>query len=89
MLHTAKLPSASVQSAADDLSASATFMAARATVERQWPTMLYVVLLVIALGAIYLFTAQLPTYMKLVQYVDCREGSPELVVSACHRIVAG
>jgi len=70
MLHTTKLPSASVQSAADDLSASATFMAARATVERQWPTMLYVVLLVFALAAIYFFTAQ-PKYTATAElYVD-------------------
>jgi hypothetical protein len=38
---------------------------------------------------LYLFTAQLPTYMKLVQYIDCREGSAELLASACHRILAG
>jgi succinoglycan biosynthesis transport protein ExoP len=70
MLHTPKLPSASVQGAADDLSASATFMAARATVERQWPTMLYVVLLVFALAAIYFFTAQ-PKYTATAElYVD-------------------
>jgi hypothetical protein len=36
----------------------------------------------------YLFTASLPTYMKLVQYVDCREGSRELLSSACHRALA-
>jgi succinoglycan biosynthesis transport protein ExoP len=70
MLHTTKLPSASVQSAADDLSASATFVAAKATVERQWPTMLYVVLLVFALAAIYFFTAQ-PKYTATAElYVD-------------------
>jgi succinoglycan biosynthesis transport protein ExoP len=70
MLHTPKLSSASVQSAADDLSASATFMAAKATVERQWPTMVYVVLLVFALAAIYFFTAQ-PKYTATAElYVD-------------------
>jgi len=70
MLHTTKLPTASVHGAADDLSASATLMAARATVERQWPTMLYVVLLTFALAAIYFFTAQ-PKYTATAElYVD-------------------
>ena len=70
MLHAPKLPLASGLSAADDLSASATFMAAKATVERQWPTMLYVMLLVFALAAIYFFTAQ-PKYTAIAElYVD-------------------
>ncbi len=37
---------------------------------------------------VYLFTAQLPTYMKLLQYIDCREGAAELLDSACQRILA-
>lgn len=36
---------------------------------------------------VYLFTAPLPTYMKLVQYVDCREGARDLLSSACKRVL--
>jgi len=68
MLHTPKLPSAFVQSAAVD--PSATFLTAKATVERQWPTMFYVLLLAFALAAIYFFTAQ-PKYTATAElYVD-------------------
>jgi hypothetical protein len=35
---------------------------------------------------IYLASAELPTYMKLIQYEDCREGDPEKLAQACHRI---
>lgn len=37
---------------------------------------------------IYLYSAPLPTYMKLVQYVDCREGSWEMIVSACKQLLS-
>jgi succinoglycan biosynthesis transport protein ExoP len=70
MLHTAKLPSAPIQDASADVSATATLIALKATIERQWPTMLYVVLLVFALAGVYLFTAQ-PRYTATAElYVD-------------------
>lgn len=70
MLQTAKLPSVSVQEPAADISATATFMAVKATIERQWPTMLYVVLLTFALAGVYFFTAQ-PKYTATAElYVD-------------------
>jgi hypothetical protein len=37
---------------------------------------------------LYLYTAPLPTYMKMIQYVDCREGSRDLLRSACERVIA-
>jgi hypothetical protein len=37
---------------------------------------------------IYLYTAPLPTYMTLVQYVDCREGKREQLRSACEELVS-
>jgi succinoglycan biosynthesis transport protein ExoP len=70
MLHTINLPSVSVQGVADELSVSATFVAARGMVERQWPTMLYAMLSVFALAAIYFFAAQ-PKYTATAElYVD-------------------
>jgi succinoglycan biosynthesis transport protein ExoP len=70
MLHTPKLPLAPAQDAAADISAAATFTAVKQTIGRQWPTMLYVVLLVFALAAIYFFTAQ-PKYTATAElYVD-------------------
>jgi TIR domain len=36
---------------------------------------------------LYLYTATLPTYMKMIQYVDCREGSRALMRSACERVI--
>jgi hypothetical protein len=36
---------------------------------------------------LYLYTASLPTYMKVVQYIDCREGDPEKVAAACQTLV--
>jgi hypothetical protein len=36
---------------------------------------------------VYLATAELPTYMKLVQYVDCREGDLARLTEACRGIV--
>jgi TIR domain len=36
---------------------------------------------------IYLYSAQLPTYMRLVQYVDCREGDEERLRSACEKLL--
>ncbi|GAC1560463.1 MAG: hypothetical protein NVS2B7_34910 [Herpetosiphon sp.] len=36
---------------------------------------------------IFLFDAQLPSYMGAIHYDDCREGSEELLVEACHRIL--
>jgi TIR domain len=35
---------------------------------------------------LYLFTAGLPTYMEVVQYVDCREGRRDCIASACARL---
>jgi len=38
---------------------------------------------------IYLYTATtLPTYMKLIQYMDCREGDPAALHQACRQILA-
>ena len=38
---------------------------------------------------IYLYSARLPTYMKLVQFVDCREFERTLLASAIDSIVKG
>jgi len=35
---------------------------------------------------IYLYSAQLPTYMKLIQYFDCREGDKEKLREAIEKI---
>lgn len=37
---------------------------------------------------VYLFSAELPTYMKLVQFLDCREGDHARLADACRDIVA-
>jgi len=36
---------------------------------------------------VYLFSAQLPTYMKLVQFLDCREGDRAKLAAACQDII--
>ena len=70
MLHAANFPAAPFRSPTADLSASPTFMAARATVARQWPTMLTVVLTAFAVATIYVLTAQ-PKYTATAElYVD-------------------
>lgn len=38
---------------------------------------------------IYLYTARLPTYMKMCQYVDCREGNRGMIHMACERLLSG
>ncbi len=35
---------------------------------------------------IYLYSTQLPVYMKLVQYIDCREGDNHKLKKACNQI---
>lgn len=37
---------------------------------------------------IYLYDADLPTYMKLIQFTDCREGDMNLVREACRGVVS-
>jgi hypothetical protein len=37
---------------------------------------------------IYLFSTNLPTYMKLMQFVDCREGDRQKMADACRQILA-
>ncbi len=37
---------------------------------------------------VYLYSAHLPTYMKLVQYIDCREGDRKKMRRACQQILA-
>ncbi len=37
---------------------------------------------------IYLRSANLPTYMKLIQYIDCREADQEKLSNACETILA-
>ncbi len=37
---------------------------------------------------ILLYEAQLPTYMKLLQYVDCREGNEDRLRSACEKFLS-
>jgi hypothetical protein len=37
---------------------------------------------------VYLHLADLPTYMKLIQFVECREGGRERIQAACQAIVA-
>jgi hypothetical protein len=36
---------------------------------------------------IYLYSAQLPTYMQLIQFIDCREGDAAKIKAACRRLV--
>jgi len=36
---------------------------------------------------IYLYTAPLPTYMRLIQFIDCREGDRNKISLACNEIV--
>jgi hypothetical protein len=36
---------------------------------------------------IYLYSAPLPTYMQLIQFIDCREGNAEKIKAACKRLV--
>lgn len=40
------------------------------------------------LQPIFLHDVILPTYMKMVQYIDCREADPKLIRSACTQILA-
>lgn len=37
---------------------------------------------------IYLYSANLPTYMRLIQFIDCRENDHEKIFSACREICA-
>ncbi|MCC7206600.1 MAG: toll/interleukin-1 receptor domain-containing protein, partial [Anaerolineae bacterium] len=37
---------------------------------------------------VYLRTAGLPTYMKAIQFIDCRESDRERLTAACRHIVA-
>jgi hypothetical protein len=37
---------------------------------------------------IYWYSAQLPTYMKVLQYVDCREGCKDKLTSACKSLLS-
>ena len=37
---------------------------------------------------IYLYSAMLPTYMKVMQYIDCREANSEKLQEACADIIA-
>jgi hypothetical protein len=37
---------------------------------------------------LYLYSADLPTYMNLVQFIDCREARRDRLQAACHEIVA-
>lgn len=37
---------------------------------------------------IYLYSADLPTYMKVLQYLDCREGDQNKLRDACEKITA-
>lgn len=36
---------------------------------------------------IYLYNAQLPSYMHLVQFIDCREGDRDKLRAACQHIL--
>jgi hypothetical protein len=40
------------------------------------------------LFSVYLYTAQLPTYMKYRNYVDCREGDRPKLAEASKRLLA-
>jgi hypothetical protein len=40
------------------------------------------------LQPIFLHTAALPTYMKMIQYIDCREADPARLAAACTQILA-
>ena len=37
---------------------------------------------------IYLYSAELPTYMKLIQFSDCREANNEKLLDVCKEIIA-
>jgi TIR domain-containing protein len=37
---------------------------------------------------IYIYSAQLPTYMKMLQYVDCREGDTNKLQGACGELLS-
>lgn len=37
---------------------------------------------------IYLYSANLPTYMKLIQFIDCRENDSSKILDACHEILS-
>jgi hypothetical protein len=36
---------------------------------------------------VYLYSTDLPTYMNLVQFIDCREGSKEKLRAACQEVI--
>ncbi len=36
---------------------------------------------------IYLYSAGLPTYMKLIQFIDCRENDDQKILDACRTII--
>jgi len=36
---------------------------------------------------IYLYSAQLPTYMQLIQFIDCREGNTDRIKAACQQLL--
>jgi len=36
---------------------------------------------------IYLYSSELPTYMKLMQFIDCREANEEKLKYACKQII--
>jgi hypothetical protein len=36
---------------------------------------------------VYLYSTDLPTYMNLVQFIDCREGSKDKLRAACQEII--
>lgn len=37
---------------------------------------------------IYLYSTELPTYMRLIQFIDCREGNQDKLRKACKEILA-
>ena len=36
---------------------------------------------------LYLYSAHLPTYMKLIQFIDCRENDTTKILDACREIL--